>query len=545
MPGQLRAQVDRADLVNRGIEHYLDFQSDSAIAYLVAAVDPSIDAEVTQLKRGVQFLAQTLLSEGEENLANLWMRWAVRHFGEMQIDSAEFDDPESIGNAYFAAVGFVGASEVADTLVRTSWEWPGFGVPENSGTVRLDQVGLTPAVTVAIAGRDTIQLGRSLTLPPGSYVLEASAVGYEPVQTTREVLPGVAVVLGFDLVPIVAEEVALAPDVLPPDVESVVRDGVARFTATRFGTEPICGTGFFVGGDGLLLTTYAAIRGAEDLEVTLPDGTSVSDDIGVAAWDTRSNVALLKLPVSRTDSLPLSSDVADDQWTWVLTHPSCGSTAVSPNRVAQWLDRPAGTLQLTDSMAFASQGGPIIDQSGAVIGLSTGPLSAVPADHVSQSLVAARSNIENGRLTALTVVASEENHLYGSVMIRSTFENAIATVTPLESWHWAKLAGGGPVPLTFTGPLGRYQLDLQAVGETPHQAEFAIDPGVLKEIVEPQIVATSGGGFPWPIALLGAAGAAVAGVLALGGGDGGDHGGNGGSPIDDNATITVIVPQIR
>ena len=43
-PAATRAQADREDLVNRGIDQYLDFQPDSAIAYLIAAVDPDLAA---------------------------------------------------------------------------------------------------------------------------------------------------------------------------------------------------------------------------------------------------------------------------------------------------------------------------------------------------------------------------------------------------------------------------------------------------------------------------------------------------------------------
>jgi len=533
----MRAQEERETLVNRGIDQYLDFQSDSAIAYLMAAVDPSIAPPDNQLMRGVQFLAQTLLSEGEEDLASLWMRWAVRHFGEMQIDSAEFDDPESIGNAYFAAVGFVGASAAEDSMTRTTWEWPAFGVPENVGILRIGQEGLALGVSVNVEGHGTLQPGQTISLPPGSYVIDALASGFDSLQVTREVLPGVTSVLAFDLVSIVVEEVAVAPDVLPEDVDATVRDRLARFTATRFGTDPTCGTGVFVGRNGLLLTTYSAIRGAEELEVTLPDGTRIGREIGVAAWDTRNNVALLKLPVANTDSLSLTTNVSDEQYGWIAAHPQCGAASVNRLQVGRWANRPVGLLELADSVQHGEQGGPIFNQAGAVIGLAMGALEAVPADHVTISLGEARRNVADNRLTALRAVATEENHLYGSVMIQSELENARARVSPLEDWHWPETASSDLVPFTFTGPVGRYQLELQGEGAPVHQAEFTIDPGMLKEVFEPQIVA-GGGGFPWPIALLGAAGAAVAGVLLLGGDDPGPV-------VEDRGSVVVILPQRR
>jgi len=440
---------------------------------------------------------------------------------------------------YFAAVGFVGVSTAGDSVTRTSWEWPAFGVPENSGTLRLDQQGLASSVSVMVPGRGRLQPGSSFTLPAGSYVLEASAVGFENAQVTREVLPGVTAVLGFDLVPIVVEEAAPVRNVLPTDVGSAVLGRLVRFTATRYGTAATCGTGILVGGDGLLLTTYTAIRGAEALEVTLADGTRITEDVGVAAWDTRSNVALLKLPASGTDSLTLATEIADDQWGWAFAHPLCDSARVTRIQVARWISRPSGLLELTDSLAQGEQGGPIVNQAGAVMGLAVGSFGAVPADHVSRCLEEARRNIESERLTAIRAVASSENHLYGSVMIQSTIANARARVTPLEEWHWPETAGAGPVPFTFTGPVGRYQLDLQGEDAQAHHAEFQIDPGVLKEVSEPQIVAAGGRKFPWPIALIGAAGAAVAGVLLLGGGEPETE-----TPAD-RGSVVVIFPHRR
>jgi hypothetical protein len=344
-------------------------------------------------------------------------------------------------------------------------------------------------------------------------------------------------VLGFDLAAIVVDEVALAPDVLPEEVETRVRASLARFAASRYGSETTCGTGVLIGRDGLLLTTYTAIRGAEEIEVTLPDGTRLEREIGVAAWDVRNDVALLKLPTTNTDSLQLFTTVSDGQWAWAFVHPSCESASVTRLQIGRWANRPAGLLELADSLGQAEQGGPIFNQAGAVIGLGLSPLVGVPADHATPSLQDARDNVERNRITALRAVATEENHLYGSVRIQSALANARARVTPLEDWQWPETAVSDLVPFTFTGPVGRYQLQVYGEETQSHEAEFTIDAGVLKEVNEPQIVATGGRKFPWPIAVIGAAGAAVAGVLVLLGGD---------EPVvEERGSVLVILPHRR
>jgi hypothetical protein len=171
-------------------------------------------------------------------------------------------------------------------------------------------------------------------------------------------------------------------------------------------------------------------------------------------------------------------------------------------------------------------------------------LNAVPTDHLTTSLVEARRNVQDDRITALRAVASQENHLFGSVMIQSSLSNARARVNPLEEWQWPETAVSDLAPFTFTGPQGRYRLELEGEGVPTHEVEFTIDPGMLKEVNEPQIVASSGGKFPWPIALLGAAGAAVAGVLAIIPGDEPGPGGTG-PTTETSGSAVVILPHRR
>jgi len=176
------------------------------------------------------------------------------------------------------------------------------------------------------------------------------------------------------------------------------------------------------------------------------------------------------------------------------------------------------------------------------LGLMAGPSAAVPADRVFRTLAEARENVRRERLLSLRQVAEQERHLFGSILIQSSFESAFADVEPLESWHWQTLAVSGAVPLTFTAPMGRYSLAIRSVGQQTHRTEFRINPGVFQEITEPQIAAEGGeggGGFPLPIALAGGGAAAVvAAVLLLGGGEPGP-----GPVVPSTGWIAIPLPQ--
>ncbi len=537
------AQVTRAELVESGIDAFFNLEIDRARDFFVAAVNPVNQPPDSIWAVGVQYLVQMHIEAGNSDLADTWMRWAVRLEPDMQVDERTFL-PEVI-RRFRDAQYLVGTGTEEDQLAETTWIWPNLGSREVSGVLRVGPSLLSVPVDVNIGGRGSINSGGDMTLQPGTYSMQVVAEGYHGIDVTREVLPGVTSVLNFNLQPvIVAPEVEARVDVLPENVDANTRNQLAFFSVTRFRTDPTCGTGVFAGPDGLLLTTYAAIRGAEALELELADGTSISDDVRVAAWDTERNVAVLKLPISSTDFIPLESEVGDSVWTWAFSHPGCGAAATERLQVVSWRDRPDGLLLLSDSLEHGEQGGPLIVQSGAVIGLALGDLEAVPADRVAQTLETARRNVTEGRLVAVETVAQRENHRFGSVMIQSTFSDATAHVTPFENWHWPDIERGGPVPFLYSGPMGRYRLDLNAAGQESHRTEFTIDPGIFKELTEPQIVAADGGGggFPWPIAVLGAAGAAVAGILVAVGGDPGPE--NGPDP-QERGSVVVILPQRR
>jgi hypothetical protein len=312
-----------------------------------------------------------------------------------------------------------------------------------------------------------------------------------------------------------------------------------------------CGAGVLVGADGLFLTSYAAIRGSESVEVELASGERVSQGIQVASYDAGDNVAVLKLPITRGDSLAVTGGPAEGQYVWGVGYPNCGSAEVTRLNIARWTNRPVGDLQLSDSLDFGAQGGPLIDQRGAVVGLASGFYTAIPADHTVSNLDQARRNIEQQQMMALREVAEQENHLFGAVDISADVMGSLVRIEPLESWHWPEAGMTGSLPTTFAGPMGRYGLELLVDNQVRDRREFTISPAIRDQLSmaiqavvaeQPQVLESGGGGkFPWPIALLGVAGAGAAVALLAGGG------GNGPPPPpppSDPGSITVTIPIV-
>ena len=541
--GSLRAQEARDQLIRSAETAYEEFETGRALDLLQAAIDPTVGPADSLWAHGVHLLAQIYIEEGEEQLATPWLRWAARLSPDMVVGRALFL-PEVLA-ASEAARRFAGRPGPGDAVTVTSWEWSR-GRPEAEGRVRIQPSPLPVPVQVLVQGR-VVRPGQSVTLPPGSYDIQAAGEGYRSARVTRELLPGITTVLSFNLTPVA---VAVADTVLPDAVESASIGKLARLSVQRFGTEAACASGFVVGADGVVLTTYQAIRGAESVEVAFSDGTRIRSGIAIAAHDVANDVAVVKLPARRADSLVLAREVVPGQYAWALGFPDCGEATATRLRIGPGGEGPGG-LQLIDAPAGAELGGPVINQAGAVVGIGTGSMTAVPASRARTVLASAGRNIAARQLRTLGEVARQENHIYGSVAISATLAGATAQITPLESWHWPDLAHTALLPLTYAGPMGRYQLEMTLAGQVRHRSEFLIRPGSLERLTvspdvlpEPQIAVqpSGGGGFPWPIALLGIAGAGAA-VAVLAGGGGGDGPINGPTNGPTTGSITFFFPN--
>ncbi len=521
--GSARAQENREALIRGGIQAYDQFETVRAMDLLQAGIDPNAGPPDSLWAVGVQLFAQILLEEGEDDLAAIWLRWALRVDPKMAVDSVTFL-PELV-RAYRAARDYVDASGGSGQQAETRWRWAPRGVTRGSGTLSVDppEVGVPVRLTLSEVG--TLTPGSPLELAPGSYEIQAEAEGYDPVRVTREVLPGVTTRVAMTLPPAL---IVLGDSALAPSVATATLSSLTRLTAYRFGTEPACVTGYVADREGLVVTTYRAIRGADSVRVDLTAAGSAGG-VRVAAYDVGANVAVLKLPQVPQSALALVSQPSEGELVWGFGYRECRSAVATQTRIAAWRSPPRGVLSLGRSVSEADQGGPVIDATGRVIGLATAGQAAVPAAQIESALENARRTLRGGQLLTLSQVAVRERHRYGAVAISTDMSGAVARLTPLERWHWPEAALSGSLPLLFAGPGGRYRLELLAESRVHEQLELQVNPGQREELFVPllQVTTDSGGGFPWAIAALGVAGAggAVA-LLAGGGGGGGDTNGS-------------------
>ncbi|HEU4993425.1 MAG TPA: trypsin-like peptidase domain-containing protein [Gemmatimonadaceae bacterium] len=547
--GVAAAQQSRGELLRAATSAYDDFAPERAVDLLKVAVNPALGPTDTAWVRGVHLLTQILVESNNQDLARTWARWAARIAPEMAIDSVNF-----VAGAVAVlreARAFTGARTPGDVVTRTTWRWVGRGSTETRGRILVDAAGMPVPVSVRVVGGALVPAGLGLSLPPGSYEIEAGAPGYLPARMTREVLPGVTTVLAFSLT-----SAALASDVIAENIRQHTFANIVPLSVRRFGTSPACAVGAAMSRDGLVLTSYQAIRGAD--AITLTTTTPNAPAVRIAAYDVPADLAILQVPTSslaRPDSIAAAATIADGQSVWGMRFDDCRTPADVRVRVSQWTGRPAGTLQLSDVPVGATVGSPMLDVNGRLSGVWSGGTNAIPAPRASGLLETARRSVQQQQLLAINDVSRKENHAYGTLIVASDVVGATARVIPLEAWQWSQVQASGSVPFAFAGPMGRYRVEVTAAGDLRGSQEILVRPGAESRVTVQLRSTTVAGGpaprattaqpkkrskLPWILAAIGGGGAAAA--LALGGGGGSSPGPGPGPGPGGTGSITFHIP---
>jgi serine protease Do len=137
------------------------------------------------------------------------------------------------------------------------------------------------------------------------------------------------------------------------------------------------GSGFVIAADGYVVTNAHVVDGAEEVTVTLDDGTTHPAE--VRGVDSKTDLAVLKIETD--DALPYvefgDSDAARvGDWVIAIGNPfGLGGTATTGIVSARGRDIQAGPfddfLQIDAPINRGNSGGPLFDASGRVIGINT------------------------------------------------------------------------------------------------------------------------------------------------------------------------------
>lgn len=193
----------------------------------------------------------------------------------------------------------------------------------------------------------------------------------------------------------------LAPSVVYVTNLAVHRD---RFTLDATSIPQGTGSGFVWDKKGTIITNFHVVKGAQDVEVTLADGSvwkarpigfEPDKDLAVMSIDAPESV-LTPIPVGKSGTLKVGQKVLAIGNPFGLDHTLTTGVISGLDREIQALTgRPiAGAIQTDAAINPGNSGGPLLDSQGRLIGINTAIYSpsgayagigfAVPVDTVSR-----------------------------------------------------------------------------------------------------------------------------------------------------------------
>ncbi len=228
-----------------------------------------------------------------------------------------------------------------------------------------------------------------------------------------------ALCLAFAAVPALAaqdepaREEMSAADIYEQSVNAVVGVTTRTTTTNYWGYETpaaVAGTGFFISGDGYILTNYHLVENPESITITCYNGDTY--DAELIGYDSSDDMAVLKVDGDDLPYLTLDSAgdlrVGDDvvaignplgELTFSLTH---GMVSALDREVTMSSGTRMTLIQTDCAINNGNSGGPLLNMYGEVVGITNGKYTgsaidnvgfAVPISDIASSV---RSIIDNG-----------------------------------------------------------------------------------------------------------------------------------------------------
>jgi len=157
------------------------------------------------------------------------------------------------------------------------------------------------------------------------------------------------------------------------------------------------GSGFLTSSDGIIVTNYRVIKGAEGLSVKFSQEKELTTNISVIKTDAVRDIALIKVntPINATP-LPLgdSEQIAIGERVVAIGNPKGLSNTVSDGLVSAVRNvNDMKQIQISVPISPGSSGGALINMRGEVIGITSSGMDqaqnlnfAIPINYVKEYL---------------------------------------------------------------------------------------------------------------------------------------------------------------
>lgn len=217
------------------------------------------------------------------------------------------------------------------------------------------------------------------------------------------------------------------------------------------------GTGFLISKDGYLVTNEHVVRGAADLRIRLYDGRELP--ACVVGADTAMDIALIKivaagplpvLPLGDSDSVRVGESVVAIGNPYGFNHSVTSGIVSAKERVVERSSHEASSqqdiysffIQTDASINLGNSGGPLIDASGAVIGVSAAFWAGHPLQPAQGIGFAIPINMAKAILPRLRDKGAAPRSYLG--VDAQPIDPALETALKLPSARGALIASVGP-----------------------------------------------------------------------------------------------------
>ncbi len=255
----------------------------------------------------------------------------------------------------------------------------------------------------------------------------------------------------------------------PRDIAQVAFKSVVLLEMNDSNGQPLSlGSGFYV-SDGIIATNAHVLEGASSGTAKLVGGNNKLEILGTIALDRHTDLALLKVN-SAAPSLSLGpsiNPVVGDQ-VYVVGNPLGLEGTFSEGIISGVRHLESDSiLQMTAPISPGSSGGPVMDSSGAVIGIAEATFSngqnlnlAVPVSYLSRLMTSVSAETPITPLKAQANIHSEDKSIVDGMGDRAA-SGVVATNFTFDYYHTVDYQTGlhwGPefrltnrLPVTVSG----------------------------------------------------------------------------------------------
>lgn len=250
----------------------------------------------------------------------------------------------------------------------------------------------------------------------------------------------------FGVLPSIADVVAM----VKPAVVAINTEMVQYDVFNRAYTTAGAGSGWIISEDGIIVTNYHVIEGAQTITVTLDDGRTFSVDLDKVATDPLTDLAVLKIDADNLPTVAIgdSDELRIGDWVVPIGN-SLGEGIRATQGIVSRKDISiqiegstlTGIIETDAAINPGNSGGPLVNTAGEVVGITNA--KAWDADLGIEGVGYAIST-----RTAMPVIQSLITQGY---VIRPWLGIDTVTVTPALA-YWNRLSRDSGVVISYVYP---------------------------------------------------------------------------------------------